>query len=239
MLKNAGPVRQVSAQHSDLCPRDRKLTRDFEDHVLGNLITDFNTMLDEIQSRDDELRVNRSQLEERVMQRTRELEIANSKLATSKEQAEAVANRMQYHAHHDALTGLPNRALLMDRLRRATALANRRQDFTVAVIFLDLDRFKLINESLGHDLGEKILVQVARQLETCMPQGDTVARVGGDKFAVLLEGPSLEPAQNRVIFPSELLRVSENVHACKDLVHGASAAFFPRVESAVPLVLVI
>ena len=93
-----------------------------------------------------------------------------------------------HHALHDRLTGLPNRALLMDRLRRATALANRRQDFTVAVIFLDLDRFKLINESLGHDLGEKILVQVARKLETCMPQGDTVARVGGDKFAVLLEG---------------------------------------------------
>ncbi len=93
-----------------------------------------------------------------------------------------------HHALHDRLTGLPNRALLMDRLRRATALANRRQDYTVGVIFLDLDRFKLINESLGHELGEKILVQVAQRLESCMPQGDTVARVGGDKFALLLEG---------------------------------------------------
>ncbi len=93
-----------------------------------------------------------------------------------------------HHALHDRLTGLPNRALLMDRLRRATALANRRKDYTIGVLFLDLDRFKLINESLGHELGEKILVQVAQRLEACMPQGDTVARVGGDKFAVLLEG---------------------------------------------------
>lgn len=92
-----------------------------------------------------------------------------------------------HHALHDRLTGLPNRALLMDRLRRATALANRRQDYTLAVIFLDLDRFKLINESLGHELGEKILTQVSQRLEACLPQGDTVARVGGDKFAVLLE----------------------------------------------------
>jgi len=93
-----------------------------------------------------------------------------------------------HHALHDRLTGLPNRALLMDRLRRATALANRNKDFAIAVIFLDLDRFKLINESLGHERGEKILVQVAQRLEACLPQGDTVARVGGDKFAVLLEG---------------------------------------------------
>jgi diguanylate cyclase (GGDEF)-like protein/PAS domain S-box-containing protein len=93
-----------------------------------------------------------------------------------------------HHALHDRLTGLPNRALLMDRLRRATALANRRQDYTIGVVFLDLDRFKLINESLGHELGEKILVQIAQRLESCMPQGDTVARVGGDKFALLLEG---------------------------------------------------
>jgi len=101
-----------------------------------------------------------------------------------------------HHALHDRLTGLPNRALLMDRLRRATALANRRQEYTIGVIFLDLDRFKLINESLGHDLGEKILVQVAQRLEACMPQGDTVARVGGDKFAVLLEGiESLDEAR--------------------------------------------
>ena len=112
---------------------------------LGNLITDFNTMLDEIQSRDNELRENRSQLEERVMQRTRELETANSELATSKEQAESVARRMKYHAHHDALTGLPNRILLNDRITTELAHARRKQGM-VAVLFLDLDRFKIIND---------------------------------------------------------------------------------------------
>ena len=101
-------------------------------------------MLDEIQSRDNELRENRSQLEERVMHRTRELEIANSELATSKKQAESVARRMKYHAHHDALTGLPNRILLNDRITTELAHARRKQGL-VAVLFLDLDRFKIMS----------------------------------------------------------------------------------------------
>jgi diguanylate cyclase (GGDEF)-like protein len=152
---------------------------------LGSLITDFNTMLDEIQSRDDELRENRNQLEERVMQRTRELEIANSKLATSKEQAEAVAIRMQYHAHHDALTGLPNRILLDDRITTELAHARRNQGM-VAVLFLDLDRFKIINDSLGHAVGDQLLRVIARRLGKCVREEDTVARLGGDEFMVLL-----------------------------------------------------
>jgi diguanylate cyclase (GGDEF)-like protein len=152
---------------------------------LGNLITDFNTMLDEIQSRDNELRENRNQLEERVVQRTRELEVANSKLATSKEQAESVARRMEYHAHHDALTGLPNRILLNDRITTELAHARRKQGL-VAVLFLDLDRFKIINDSLGHAVGDQLLRVIARRLGNCIREEDTVARLGGDEFMVLL-----------------------------------------------------
>ena len=152
---------------------------------VGCLITDFNAMLDEIQSRDDELRENRSQLEARVTQRTRELEVANSSLATSKEQAECVAKRMEYHAHHDALTGLPNRILLNDRITTELAHARRKQGM-VAVLFLDLDRFKIINDSLGHAVGDQLLRVIARRLGNCVREEDTVARLGGDEFMVLL-----------------------------------------------------
>jgi len=152
---------------------------------LGSLITDFNAMLDEIQSRDDELSENRSQLEERVTRRTRELEVANSELATAKEQAECVAKRMEYHAHHDALTGLPNRILLNDRITTELAHARRKQGM-VAVLFLDLDRFKIINDSLGHAVGDQLLRVIARRLSNCVREEDTVARLGGDEFMVLL-----------------------------------------------------
>jgi len=89
-------------------------------------------------------------------------------------------------AFYDALTGLPNRALFLDRLEKAVE-RSRRGSHPFAVMFLDLDRFKLVNDSLGHHLGDELLVAVGRRLVTCIRPGDTVARLGGDEFAVLLE----------------------------------------------------
>jgi diguanylate cyclase (GGDEF)-like protein/PAS domain S-box-containing protein len=88
---------------------------------------------------------------------------------------------------HDPLTGLPNRALFLDRLERARARARRAQRSLYAVLFLDLDRFKVVNDSLGHPVGDLLLVAVAGRIESCLRSGDTVARIGGDEFAVLLE----------------------------------------------------
>ena len=152
---------------------------------LGNLVVDFNKMLDEIQLRDDELKDHRTQLEERVTQRTRELEESNNQLSQSKKQAETVAKRMEYHAHHDDLTGLPNRILFNDRINTELAHA-RRQKSMMGLLFLDLDRFKVINDSLGHAVGDQLLRVISRRLRNCVRDEDTIARLGGDEFMILL-----------------------------------------------------
>jgi len=95
--------------------------------------------------------------------------------------------RVQFLAYYDALTGLPNRTLLQDRLAKALAGARRRKD-KVAILFLDLDRFKDINDSLGHSVGDLLLQEVAERLKTWAREQDTVARVGGDEFLIVLTG---------------------------------------------------
>ena len=101
----------------------------------------------------------------------------------------ALENELEHRAFHDPLTGLPNRALFLDRLE--LALARTRQcDDVVAVLFLDLDNFKVINDSLGHEVGDQLLFAVSQRLERCLRSTDIVARMGGDEFTVLLEGVS-------------------------------------------------
>lgn len=95
--------------------------------------------------------------------------------------------QLVHDAFHDQLTGLPNRALFMDRLGRTLNHSYRRAHYLFAVLFLDLDRFKIINDSLGHAIGDQLLVETGRILQTCLRAGDTVARLGGDEFVILLE----------------------------------------------------
>lgn len=91
------------------------------------------------------------------------------------------------NAFYDGLTALPNRALFMDRLGRAIGRARRHTDYLFAVLFLDLDRFKVVNDSLGHLIGDQLLIAVAKRLESCLRPGDTAARLGGDEFTLLLD----------------------------------------------------
>ncbi|HYO63890.1 MAG TPA: EAL domain-containing protein [Pyrinomonadaceae bacterium] len=95
--------------------------------------------------------------------------------------------QLLHDAFHDMLTGLPNRALFIDHLKMAIQRSRRNEGKMFAALFLDLDRFKVINDSLGHMLGDQLLVGIARRLEACLRPGDTVARLGGDEFVVLVE----------------------------------------------------
>jgi len=101
-------------------------------------------------------------------------------------------SELEYQANHDALTGLPNRNLLNDRLQRAISSAER-NDKLMALAFIDLDSFKLINDTLGHDAGDIVLKTIARRLTQCLRDADTAARPGGDEFLlILVEQESIE-----------------------------------------------
>ena len=95
-------------------------------------------------------------------------------------------DKIRHQAFHDSLTSLPNRALFLDRLKLAIARSDRNQRFA-AVLFIDLDSFKTINDSLGHELGDQLLIQVGQRIRKCLRPGDTAARLGGDEFVVLVD----------------------------------------------------
>jgi diguanylate cyclase (GGDEF)-like protein/PAS domain S-box-containing protein len=115
----------------------------------------------------------------------RAVRIAGSQTDISeRKQAE---QRLLHDAFHDPLTGLPNRALFLDRLKHGLSRTRRNGDYQFGVMFLDLDRFKVINDSLGHGAGDLLLKTIAERLEQCVRPGDTVARLGGDEFTILLD----------------------------------------------------
>lgn len=116
--------------------------------------------------------------------------IFNSRDVTDRVRLQA---QLQYHAFHDPLTDLPNRTLFTERTRQALS-ARRAGDRAVAVLYLDLDGFKAVNDAAGHDVGDELLSQVARRLEASVRSGDTVARLGGDEFAALIRGEAEQQA---------------------------------------------
>ncbi|MBN2894682.1 MAG: EAL domain-containing protein [Campylobacterales bacterium] len=157
---------------------------------------------------------------------------------------------LDYMAHHDPLTALPNRALLMDRLEHAILRAQRDQS-CVSVLFLDLDRFKQINDSLGHGAGDELLVQVANRLGHCVRSVDTVARLGGDEFTILLEACSsqndvidiveklLEQVASPIFYRDQVLYTSASVGisiypydglSAEELLRNADAAMYRAKE---------
>ena len=139
--------------------------------------------------------------------------------------------QLAHQAFHDALTGLPNRVLFLERVERAVERANRRDDYRFAVLMVDLDRFKLVNDSLGHQAGDKLLMAAARRMESCVRAVDTVARLGGDEFALLLE---------EYTSPHDVTRVAQRIHEImtrpfsvddNDVVCGASIGIVMKTKS--------
>jgi diguanylate cyclase (GGDEF)-like protein/PAS domain S-box-containing protein len=124
--------------------------------------------------------------------------------------ARAMSLQMAYLAQHDFLTGLPNRMLVDDRINQAIALA-RRHENKLAVLFLDLDGFKHINDSLGHPIGDKLLQSIARRLVDCVRGSDTVSRQGGDEFVVLLS--EVDKSENAASKARRILQALEKAHS--------------------------
>lgn len=129
------------------------------------------------------------------------LQFVSTQVATAIERKQLQA-RLQYMAQYDPLTQLPNRGLFHDRLQVALAIAQREQG-QFALLYLDLDKFKQINDTLGHAAGDLLLQEVAHRLKRCVRETDTVARIGGDEFLVLLQNIQL---------PEDALRVAEKIH---------------------------
>ncbi|HVF36089.1 MAG TPA: EAL domain-containing protein [Candidatus Saccharimonadia bacterium] len=135
----------------------------------------------------ESLKAAYANLERRVEERTRELAEANRELRDQISVRERVELKLKHEALHDALTGLPNRSFLLDRLSRALARFRRDPHHQFAVLFLDLDRFKVVNDSVGHLVGDEMLKEAGVRLLHCVREPDVVSRLGGDEFAVLLE----------------------------------------------------
>ncbi|HYD63607.1 MAG TPA: EAL domain-containing protein [Noviherbaspirillum sp.] len=134
---------------------------------------------------EEALRQAQADLENRVQERTAELANAVAALQLEIAERKLAEEHIRYLAHYDALTALPNRVLLEDRLKQAIAHAHRKNS-QVAVLFIDLDYFKHVNDSLGHQMGDRLLKAVASRLQDCLREGDSVARLGGDEFVLCL-----------------------------------------------------
>ncbi len=195
----------------------------------------------------DRLVLAHAGLEQRVSERTRELAEANAELVEQISERLRAERKLTHQALHDELTGLPNRAQLLEKLGQAIAHARQHDDACFAVLFLDLDRFKLVNDSVGHAVGDELLVESGRRIASSMRGNDVVSRLGGDEFAILaagLDGPPMaEELAHRVLaalgapiliagrelFPTASIGIAmwhSRYHTGEEMLRDADAAMY-------------
>ncbi len=171
---------------------ERLATEDYETRVavtsrdeIGVLSLAFNKMAEDLSVGHAALIEHRHLLEARIAERTEDLGKANIQLKQEVHERKLAAERIEYLAYYDSLTALPNRSLFSKLLNQSLGMA-RRYGGSLAVLFIDLDRFKNINDTLGHEAGDLLLQEVAKRFKQCLRVSDVVARLGGDEFVVLL-----------------------------------------------------
>jgi len=173
-----------------------------------------NAQLDqEIAKRDALKQKHRVELDLLVAERTQELQAANLNLRMQMAERRKAEQQLYFEAHHDALTKLPNRAMFSDRLSYAIRHLKRHPDQRFSVLFIDLDRFKIINDTLGHHVGDLFLVEIAKRLRACVRDNDVLARLGGDEFVILLDAlksDDTEEVASRIISAIEMPYVIES-----------------------------
>ena len=173
------------------------------------LIYDLNNEIDVRKMAQLEIELAKQQLEYKVDERTKELSQTNRHLKCVIDKKEHAEKSLQHLAYHDELTGLPNKNLLVDRINQSIKISSR-DNQPMAILFLDLDRFKTINDSLGHIIGDRLLQEVASRLHTTLRRHDTVSRNGGDEFVVVLE---------------KLKSYNEAVYVAKKIIHSLTDTF--------------
>jgi diguanylate cyclase (GGDEF)-like protein len=181
LICNERPVGVLAVQsHSDehrYTPRDQELLTFVSYHIANAL---------ERKRNGESLKQAYGELEQRVIERTSELAAANRDLREHIAMRERMERQLKHETLHDALTGLPNRNFLLGRLTQALVSFERDPRRRFAVLFLDLDRFKVVNDSVGHLVGDELLNEVGGRIAACLEPRDLVARLGGDEFAILL-----------------------------------------------------
>jgi diguanylate cyclase (GGDEF)-like protein len=182
----AQPLRHLKDSAQRIAAQDFSARVAVSSHdEIGLLGSAFNQMAEDLSVSHAALVEHRRELEQRVAERTQDLIRSNTLLQLESAEHKLAAERVEYLAYYDSLTTLPNRGMFSILLNQAVLLAHR-DGKQLAVLFVDLDRFKNINDTLGHDAGDLLLVEIGKRLKACLRDSDTVARLGGDEFVVLL-----------------------------------------------------